>query len=265
MRETLDLHVLGTAGYHGNDFRQTTCFMIPKLGIILDAGTGFYRIRKLMSLVPAGTPLQAFVTHPHLDHLVGLSYTRTVFREQPRDLRVWMNQTHVPSLHELFGDRFFPLDPRGLNLFPHSLCYTNTRGDEWTKSDDFLVRSCEVPHPGTSTAYRFTLLSGKSFAYITDTCARRVRTEFVQGVDTLIHECNFPDSQRERAALTGHSVLSDVLRLAERAKAKKLVLMHFDNFPEMDSGSPIENLVGELPAQLPCEVVLTHDNMVVPI
>ena len=37
------LVVLGTAGYHPNDWRHTLCMMIPELGIMLDAGTGAYR------------------------------------------------------------------------------------------------------------------------------------------------------------------------------------------------------------------------------
>ena len=38
----MKLHVLGSAGYHPNDYRQTICLMIPEIGVIFDAGTGFY-------------------------------------------------------------------------------------------------------------------------------------------------------------------------------------------------------------------------------
>ena len=37
---------LGTAGYHPNERRQTACFMLPEEGIVLDAGTGFFRVRQ---------------------------------------------------------------------------------------------------------------------------------------------------------------------------------------------------------------------------
>ncbi len=66
----MKLVLLGTTGYHPNDERQTACYMLPELGIVLDAGTGMYRARDLLA-----TPtLDIFLTHAHLDHIVGLTF-----------------------------------------------------------------------------------------------------------------------------------------------------------------------------------------------
>ena len=38
------LVLLGTTGYHANDRRQTACLMLPEVGVVFDAGSGFYRV-----------------------------------------------------------------------------------------------------------------------------------------------------------------------------------------------------------------------------
>lgn len=261
----VSLHVLGTAGYHGNGFRETTCLAIPEIGVVLDAGTGFYRLRKLLPKFPVNVPIQAFISHDHLDHVIGLTQTLTTLRGHHRPLEVFASANHLSHLDKMMPSPLFPLSMERLGLVPRPLKWLNAEHAEVTSNETLHVHSCVVPHPGDSTAYRLELSNGHSIGYITDTEAQYVRRSFVSNVNTLIHECNFPDSMKELAEASGHSTLSEVLRLAERGRVGKLVLMHFNNFPEMESGEAIENLVGEMPKELPCEVVLTHDNMVVEV
>ena len=56
-------------------------------------------------------------------------------------------------------------------------------------------------------------------AYVTDTTARADAKylDAIRGVDLLVHECYFPDSMAELAALTGHSVTTRVAQLARNA------------------------------------------------
>ncbi|HEV3339677.1 MAG TPA: ribonuclease Z, partial [Pirellulales bacterium] len=66
----MQLAVLGTAGYHPNESRQTACFMLPEVGVVLDAGTGFFRVGRHL----ATDELDIFLTHTHLDHVFGLTF-----------------------------------------------------------------------------------------------------------------------------------------------------------------------------------------------
>jgi ribonuclease BN (tRNA processing enzyme) len=50
----------------------------------------------------------------------------------------------------------------------------------------------------------------------------------VRDVSLLLHECYFDDQQIELANLTGHSCVSTVAAVAEKANAKQLALMHID-------------------------------------
>ena len=72
----MKLQLLGTAGYHPNDQRQTACLMLPEVGVVLDAGTAFYRVRDYLCT----DELDIFLTHAHLDHVVGITYLFDVLR-----------------------------------------------------------------------------------------------------------------------------------------------------------------------------------------
>ena len=72
----MQLLLLGTTGYHPNDRRQTPCLLLPERGVMLDAGTGLYRAARYLQ-----TPhLDVFLTHAHLDHVIGLTYLFNVER-----------------------------------------------------------------------------------------------------------------------------------------------------------------------------------------
>ena len=81
----MKLHFLGTSGYHPTRQRDTACLMIPELGVILDAGSGIFRARELIET----KELHIFLTHVHLDHVVGLTFLIDVLHEQSVD-HVWV-------------------------------------------------------------------------------------------------------------------------------------------------------------------------------
>ena len=77
----MKLIALGTAGYHPTERRQTACFLLPELGIVLDAGTGMFRLRERL----ATTQLDIYLTHAHLDHVAGLTFLLDVFNGKPME------------------------------------------------------------------------------------------------------------------------------------------------------------------------------------
>src|SRR5947207_3968438 len=66
----MKLLLLGTSGYHPSEQRQTACLMLPEAGIVLDAGTGFFRVRQHL----ATATLDILLSHTHLDHVAGLTF-----------------------------------------------------------------------------------------------------------------------------------------------------------------------------------------------
>ena len=61
----MKLHCLGTAGYHPSATRHTSCFFIPEASLVLDAGSGLFRLEKLLDQ----EEISILLTHAHLDQL----------------------------------------------------------------------------------------------------------------------------------------------------------------------------------------------------
>lgn len=241
----MEVVFLGTAGYHPNETRHTSCVMIPEMGIVLDAGTGFFRVRQHLR----ATTLTILLSHLHLDHVDGLTYLLDVLWEKPVEAVTIHGPPGVEYLrHGLFETPLFPL-PLTYRVSP-------------VPEEDMEIAGARVtarllPHPGGSLAYRLDW-PDRSLAYVTDTTASLDYAEFVRGVDLLIHECAFPDRMEARARETGHSWTSAVSELALAAGAKRLILTHTN--PLDPRPDPVE-----LDAARVCfpGVVVAHDGMAV--
>jgi ribonuclease BN (tRNA processing enzyme) len=230
----MKLLFLGTAGYHPNERRQTTCLMLPEAGIVLDAGTGLFRIRNHLA-----TPtLDIFLSHAHLDHTFGLTVLLdALFEKNIQRVTVHGDAAKLASIEQhLFARDIFPVAPpyvaRSLQQHLHLECGAR-------------VTHFPLAHPGGSIGFRFDWppaagQPGRSLAYVTDTTSAGEHSpylEHIRGVDLLVHECNFRDGQEVWAAKTGHSSTTPVARLAAAASVKRLMLMHFN--PLDDSDDPI--------------------------
>lgn len=210
------LILLGTGGYHPNDRRQTPSMLLPECGVMLDAGTAVYRAGAYLAL----PRLEIFLTHAHLDHVVGLTYLFDVIRVHPLDeIIVHGHPDTLAAIEEhLLAEPLFPKKPP-IQMRPLEA--------EVKVAGDGRVTHFALAHPGGAIGYRIDW-PGRSMAYVTDTTASPEveYIEKIRQVDVLLHECYFPDDKADWAARTGHSCFTPTARVARAAGVGCLVLVH---------------------------------------
>ncbi len=224
----MHIEFLGTAGYHPSETRHTSCVFLPDVApghaFVLDAGSGFFR------LAGRSLPehLHIFLSHPHLDHVMGLTFLLDVLYQQTTKVTLYGNVHTLGAVRQtLFGTPLFPLE------FGHKTV-------EVRPYHPFSVAGIEIDshpltHPGGSMAYRFRWLDGKTLCYVTDTVGDGQYHRFISGSpDLLIHERNFPDSLGELASSSGHCTTKHLVEAAHISGAKQVVATHFNPLTTTD-------------------------------
>lgn len=223
----MKLVLLGTTGYHPSDRRHTPCMLLPECGIAFDAGTASYRIGRFLET----DELDFFLTHAHLDHVIGLTYLFAVLRDRSlKAVRVHGKDNVLAAIEEhLFADAMFPKRP------PFEACPLE---DEVALGCGGRLKHFPLEHRGGSTGYRIDW-PGRSMAYVTDTTAApdAAYVDEIRGVDLLVHECYFPDGQEAWATTTGHSCTTPVAQVAKAAGVGRLVLVHLN--PQAAGDDPV--------------------------
>ncbi len=224
---------LGTGGYHPNERRHTACVMLPEIGLVFDAGTSFFRVQPRLET----QEVDIFLSHAHLDHIAGLTFFLVPLLQGPiRKARVHANRQTLDAVRQhLFEKTVFPVYA---SYEYHELTAPISVGQGGKLTFQPLPS-----HPSGSMGYRIDWPAApgrpaRSFAYITDTVVDGTYTEFIRGVDVLVHECYFPDELAEWGPKTGHSHTTPVVELAREPQVRELRIVHID--PQRPDDDPID-------------------------
>ncbi|WP_372719002.1 MBL fold metallo-hydrolase [Novipirellula sp.] len=248
----MQLHCLGTVGYHPNAQRHTSCYFLPESGLLLDAGTGVFRLAPLIQT----DSLDVLLSHAHLDHTCGLTFLLDVLFESPvKTCRIWGEKDKLDAVRKhLFNDLIFPASLNAEWMEIDSL-------DEFRIGDTTITHRTQ-DHPGGSVAYRIEWQKQqKRLVYATDNTGDTSdeMAQWGQGCDLLMQECYFRDASAEWAKKTGHCWTSRVAEVAKLIQPKQLLVTHIN--PLETSEDPVD--LDVIRNAVDCPVVLAEDEMTI--
>lgn len=200
--------------------------------VIIDAGTGIKDLgEKMMESAGAGeTHYHVFLTHFHLDHIIGLPFFAPLY--SPKAVFTFYSplspQETEKCLRGVTGGRYFPVDFRE-TASRKSFVKIEEKSCSVGK---LRISACPLLHPQGSVAFRIEEGEG-SVVFATDTeppeqgMDERLAS-FIKGATYFIYDAFFSPEEFLRRQGWGHSTWLEGTKLARRAGVRKLVLSHLN-------------------------------------
>ena len=216
-----------TSYYGGN----TACIEVRTSGeelVIFDAGSG---IRTIGDALGDSGVCHLFITHAHIDHVLGLPFFKPMHRPE------WTTYLYIPEWLPAFPGSFLgggsfpvPFTSFAGNIIRRPV----TPGDSvhiGTGRQSALVEALEVSHPDRGLAYRMHA-DGAVFFYsgdheiTADSGSRAFTRDILRGADLAVVDAMYSRSTYHPG--WGHSAWEDWVELAGEASVKTLVLTHHE-------------------------------------
>ena len=261
----MNVTVLGSAASVPTPERSLPAIAVQIEGdvVLLDCGEGTQR--QMMKLGVSYAKVQAvFISHLHLDHFLGLfglyetlrlnGRTAPVQVFGPRGIADIFRERPMLKIHEI--TRAEADGKKSLfTLHDHSVCAVPVEHGKGKDAFGFVVRQQErrrfyeekakslglkgpmftqIQKEGKLKVGKKTVKlsdvtyvqAGTALSYSGDTRYCEAFAKASAGVELMIHEATFDESQREAADEKFHSTAADAACAAKAAKAKKLLLFH---------------------------------------
>jgi ribonuclease BN (tRNA processing enzyme) len=208
-------YFLGTNGWYDTKTGNTVCVLIETKNkyVIFDAGNGFYKIDQYVKF---DKPIHLFLSHYHLDHIIGLHALNKFNFKQGIDI---FGPTGLKTLFKRVINTPYSMPISRLN--------TRVRLHE-IKKGNFLpteIEYKELKHNSLCYGYR-VISDGKVVTYCTDTGICRNLSLLASKADLFITECSLRPGQVDNK--WPHLNPSQAAEIASKSKCRELVLIHFD-------------------------------------
>ena len=208
---------LGTNGWYDSETGNTLSVLIDSKDylVVFDAGYGIHKLEDYLKGIKKDIYL--FLSHFHLDHIVGLhtleklKSCKKMFISGPENTKEILSQFVNPPFSMPLNKLAFETE---ILEFPAD-----------NEKLPFLLEALPLRHSILTLGYR-VVLEDKIIAFCTDTGYCDNLIKLGQNADLLITECAFlPGENDEDWPHLNPEIAAET---ACKAKAKKLALVHFD-------------------------------------
>jgi len=200
--------------------------------IILDMGTGLIDLgNDLFKRKKLQTNITILISHYHWDHMIGFLGFNPLF--DPRfKFKIFGKKDKLDLdtiLDKTLEQTFWPVSRDMLqaqietSFFPDNKVHIN---------ENLYIESARHGHPNGADSYKITH-NEKSIMYTTD-CEHPIDhlnptlAKFGKGVDTIIHDAQYTDSELKDRIGWGHSSYIQAIEFAKLIEANRLVMFHHD-------------------------------------
>jgi phosphoribosyl 1,2-cyclic phosphodiesterase len=228
--------------------------------VIVDFGSGVRELGKHLMAEKKG-PIDAdvFVTHTHLDHIIGFSLFAPLF-VSTTTLRIYApvfpeGETVRDVMENFMSYKYWPVQ---LSTLPANIQFIPMGETSIKLKCGLKITSKYMNHPVRCLGYRFEY-EGKSIVVATD-CEpywnlfpkndtdpffndaafiegqitaeeeNKKIIQFMKGADILIHDSAYTEAEYTSGRLNwGHASFESAISAAKKAEVKKLVIYHHDH------------------------------------
>ena len=226
--------VLGTRGsvpVSGPEFVKyggATTSVVVTLGgesVALDAGTGILKLAKVLPKETDVLPL--IITHPHVDHMLGLPMCPQVFNPAFRFDVYMKTRGGLSAKAQVESFLTLPIWPVGPDQLPASFSF-NELTESFTLGG-IQVTTMEGEHPGGVSLVRLDK-GGKSVVFATDTVVNErlfpAFADFAGSPDLLLIDGQYSQEEYNGRPNFGHSSWSSAARTGLAIGAGKTLIIH---------------------------------------
>lgn len=225
--------------YYGGNTNCVSLNLGKKHFFIFDAGTGIKNLSNHL-IKQKRLPLAAkiFISHPHYDHINGIPFFVPLYMKG-NEFEFLGAPYEEKGIEQIISGQmdsiYFPIT---LKEFAAKISFRDLK-EESFNIDEVLVQTMLLNHPGRCLGYRIQY-NDKIFCYISDhelylenlpyynqfEVDRLIH--FIKDANVLVIDATYTDAEYAMKIGWGHSCVSRVVDIADKANVKLLCLYHHD-------------------------------------